>query len=181
MKPVLSRPLRLADLPQRNATPVRLVPDEGELEALADRLDLDGLRKVKMEGTLRPEGADWLLEAMLGATMVQPCRVTTDPVTTRVDEVIRRRYTADPPAPEGDETAMPEDDTVEPLPAVLDVGAVLEEALSLAVPAYPRAAGAEEIDLAAAPPGAAPLDDDAVRPFAGLAALRARMDGADEG
>lgn len=179
MKPVLSHPLRLADMPRHKPAAFRLVPDEGQLEALADRLRADALRKVRFEGAVRPEGKDWVLDAALGATAVQPCRVTTDPVTTRVDETVTRRYVHDYAEPGGEEAAMPEDDTVEALPAVLDVGAVLEEALALALPDFPRAPGAEEIDLSAAPPGAAPLDDAARKPFAGLAGLKARMERGD--
>ena len=46
MKPVLSQPIRIADLPQGKPTPFRLVPDAGELERLADRMGVDELRKV---------------------------------------------------------------------------------------------------------------------------------------
>ena len=177
MKPVLSRPLRIADLPGRKPTHLRLVPDEGQLEALADRLGVDALRKVRLEGDLRPDGADWVLEARLGATVVQPCRVTTEPVTTRIDEPVARRYVPGLVAPAGEEAEMPEDETVEALPAVLDAGDVLEEALALAIPAFPRAPGAEEMELEAAPPGAAPLDRAAEKPFASLADLKARLEG----
>jgi len=44
------------------------------------------------------------------------------------------------------------------------------------VPAYPRADGVEDLDLVAAPPGAEPLTEDTVKPFAGLAALKAQME-----
>lgn len=175
MTPILSHPLRLADLPQGRPTPVRVVPDAGQLEELADRLGVDALRKVRLEGTLRPgPGRDWTLDATLGATVVQPCRVTTEPVTTRVSETVARRYAADWVEPEGEEAEAPQED-VEPLPAVLDAGAVLEEALALAVPEFPRAEGVADLDLAAAPPGAAPLEAEP-KPFAGLADLRRRME-----
>ncbi|PWJ19097.1 YceD family protein [Jannaschia seohaensis] len=182
MTPILSKPLRLSDLPQRKPTPFRLVPDEGQLEALADRMDVDVFRKLRFEGVLKPgPGRDWTVEGHLGATVVQPCRVTTDPVTTRIEEDVTRRFAADYTPPTGDEVEMGEDDdAIEPLPAVLDLGDLLEEALALAIPAYPRAEGAEEIDLTAAPAGAAPLDDDKVKPFAGLAALKARMEGKED-
>jgi uncharacterized metal-binding protein YceD (DUF177 family) len=178
MKPIVSHPLRLADLPQRKPTPIRLVPDEGELEALCDRLEVDALRKVRLEGTLTPgPGGDWRFEGRLGATVIQPCRVTTEPVTTRIEDAVTRRYVAGYAPPEGDEVEMgAEDDDVEPVPEVLDPGDLLEEALALSIPAYPRAEGAEEIDLSAAPPGAAPLDDAAVKPFAGLASLKAKLE-----
>ena len=179
MKPVLSQPMRLSDLPQRKPTSIRLVPDEGQLEALADRLDVDALRKVRLEGTLAPgPGRDWTLEARLGATVVQPCRVTTDPVTTRIEEAVARRYVANWQPPADSESEMDEaDDGIEPLPELVDPGALLEEALALAIPAFPRSEGAEALDLTAAPPGAAPIEDEAVKPFASLAALKARMEG----
>jgi uncharacterized metal-binding protein YceD (DUF177 family) len=181
MKPVLSHPLRLADLPQGRPTALRLVPDDGQLAALADRLDVDLVRKVRLDATLSPgPGRDWTLSGRLGATVVQPCRVTTEPVTTRIEELVSRRYTPDMPEPSGDEMEMPEDDGVEPLPTMLDVGEVLEEALSLAIPAFPRAEGAGEVDLTATPPGAAPIDDASVKPFAGLADLKSKLERGDE-
>jgi uncharacterized metal-binding protein YceD (DUF177 family) len=182
MSPETTKPLRLADLPQNAPTPVLLIPQADTLAAMADRLDLSALRKVRLEGALHPgPGRDWRFEGRLGATVVQPCRVTTDPVTTRIDEPVLRRFVADWHPPEGDEIEMDDEaDLEEPLPATIDPAALLEEALSLAVPAYPRSEGAEAIDLTAAPPGAEPIDDEAARPFAGLAALRARMeDGKD--
>lgn len=181
MKPILSHLLRLADLPQRKPTHVRLVPDAGQLEALSDRLGVDALRKVRFEATLTPgPGRDWTLAARLGATVVQPCRVTTVPVTTRIDEDVARCYSPDfDPAAglvENEEIEM-QDDGLETLPVALDIGEVLEEELALAIPAFPRAPGAEDLDLSVAPPGADPLTDESVKPFAGLAALRAKLDG----
>ena len=78
-----------------------------------------------------------------------------------------RRYTPDVTTPEGEEVEM-DDDTLEPLPAVLDLGDVLEEVLALAIPEFPRADGADEIDLTAAPEGAEPLTDEASSPSRGL-------------
>jgi uncharacterized metal-binding protein YceD (DUF177 family) len=177
LRPILPHPLRLADLPQRRATAIRLVPDEGQLEALADRLGVDAFRKVRFDAELTPgPGRDWTLSGRLGATVTQPCRVTTEPVVTRIEEEVARRYSPDAAEPEGEEMEMPEDDTLEPLPTVLDLGALLEEELALALPAFPRAEGAGEIDLTAAPPGVAPLSDEAVKPFAGLADLKARLE-----
>jgi uncharacterized metal-binding protein YceD (DUF177 family) len=82
-----------------------------------------------------------------------------------------RRYLADWVEPEAEESEVPEDDSVEPLTEVIDAGAVLAEALALALPPYPRAPGAEFGELTAAAPGAEPLTDEKLRPFAGLAEL----------
>jgi uncharacterized metal-binding protein YceD (DUF177 family) len=76
------------------------------------------------------------------------------------------------------EVEIPEDDTVEPLGAIIDTGAVMVEALALALPLYPRAEGAELGDLTVAPPGAEPIAR-AANPFAALSALRDRTPGED--
>lgn len=167
--------LRVADLSARRETTFDLRPAPADLTVLATDLGLDALRKLRFAGRLIPEGArDWRLEAVLGATVVQPCVVSLAPVTTRIDEPVTRRYLADPAPilPEGDEVEMPEDDSAEPLPAVIDIHAVMAEALALALPLYPRAPGAELGQLEVAPPGAEPLTEDKVHPFAGLAMLR---------
>ena len=86
-----------------------------------------------------------------------------------------RRYLADMKVPEGDEVEMPEDDTSEPLPEVIDLSEVAAEALALALPEYPRAPGAELGEAVHAAPGVAPLTDAALKPFAGLASLAERL------
>jgi uncharacterized metal-binding protein YceD (DUF177 family) len=175
------RHIRLGDLPSGRPTAFRFEPDAEELAAMAGTLGLSALRKVKLEGELRPRGRrDWDLAAHLGATVVQPCVVTLAPVTTRVEEEVERRFRADLPEPTpGAEVEMPEDDALEPLPDTLDLGRVLTEALALAVPEYPRAEGAELGEAVFTEPGAAPLTAEAVKPFAGLAQLRDRLKSED--
>lgn len=175
--PALSHPVRLADLPARKITQLTLTPDAKICEALAKELGLEALRKLRFDATLSPMGkTDWQLEGHLGATVVQSCVVTLAPVTTRIEENVRRSYVRDyEPAPEGSEIEMPEDDTVEPLPAEIDLGVIAAEALTLALPLYPRAEGAELQDTAFTEPGKAPLTDEDVKPFAGLAALRDQL------
>lgn len=166
---------RVADLVARRETEFDLRPDTARLAAIAADLGLDVLRKLRFAGRLIPDGRrDWRLVATLGATVVQPCVVTLVPVTTRIDEAVTRHYLADPSPfqPVADEVEMPEDDTVEPLPAVIDIEAVMLEALTLALPLYPRADGSELGTLEAMPPGAEPLDAARVHPFSALAALR---------
>ncbi len=163
----------------RGVRDVSVVPDAADRARIASALGLDALRKLSMTGALEPEGArDWALEATLGATVVQPCGITGAPVTTRLDEPVRRRWLAaalrSPPPAAGSETEMPEDDETEPLPDAVDLGAVLVEALSLAVPAFPRAPGAALGEAVHAAPGTAPMRDEDARPFA---TLRARLDG----
>ena len=111
---------------------------------------------------------------------MQPCVVTLEPVLTRIDTKVERRYVADWPdeADAGAEIEMPEDDTLEPLGTHIDPGAVMLEALALAAPDFPRKADAEPLgNLTVTEPGKAALSDDDVKPFAGLAALKAKLDG----
>jgi uncharacterized metal-binding protein YceD (DUF177 family) len=172
------RHIRLGELPTNRPTPFRIEPDAAETADMARALGLSALRKVRLEGELRPQGkAGWDLSARLGATVVQPCVVTLEPVTTRIEERVERRFRADLPEPApGAEVEMPEDETLEPLPDTLDLFRVLTEALALAVPEYPRAEGAALAETAFTEPGQPPLTDDAVRPFAGLAGLRDKLD-----
>lgn len=177
-------PLALARLSRAAPTPVLWVPDAAARAEIAAALDLLGLRKLRLAGALHPEGArDWRLEATLGATVVQPCVVTLAPVTTRIDAPVLRRYLAAPPGPgpadpeAGGEVEMPEDDSIEALPDRLDLGAVLVEALALALPDYPRAEGAGIGAVQVAEPGVTPMTDEAAKPLAGLAALRDRIAG----
>ena len=168
--------LRLGDLRQRRATPFRLELDAPAREALARELDILAVRKLRLEGRVEPRGrSDWRLTAELGASVVQACGVTLEPVPARIEEPVERLYLADLPEPEAAEVEMP-DDQVEPLPAAIDLAALAAEALALALPPFPRAPGAPAGDAVAVPPGAAPLTDEEAHPFAGLAALRERME-----
>jgi uncharacterized metal-binding protein YceD (DUF177 family) len=164
----LSLPLRVADLPNRAGIDFQITPDASSRKDLADRLDLLHLRKLTFSGTLRPEGHhDWRLEGVLGATVVQPCVITQDPVTTRIDTPVNRLFLRRMPEIDAHEAEMPEDDTIEPLTPELDLGAVMVESLSIALPDYPRADGARIPD-AYSDPGT----DERPNPFAALAALK---------
>lgn len=181
-QPPFSHPLRSATLSTRKPTRFDLRPDQGTRRAMAEQLGLLDLPAFRFTGEIRPEGRhDFLLEGNLTAEAVQPCAVTLAPVLSRIAEAVRRRYLADWQEPEGDEVEMPEDDTQEALPEVIDLAFVAMEALELALPLYPRAEGAELGEAVFAAPGTAPLRDDDLRPFAGLAALKARLDGSQDG
>lgn len=176
-----SRPLRVSDLAGRKPTRFSVELPEEALAALAADLELLELRKLSFRGELRPRGRDdWELEAELGATVVQACILTLAPVTTRITDQVRRRYLAEMPEPEGDEVEMPEDDSIEPLPQVIDPGEVMREALELALPLYPRAEGAELGAVQGTPPGSEPLVEEKLRPFAQLKDLMRKKDDSAE-
>jgi len=156
-------------------------PDAQARDALAAELRIMGLKKLRFIGTLAPSGRrDVTLEADLGATVVQECGVTGAPVTTRIDEEVTRRYLSDWIEPEGDEVEMPEDDNAEALPSIVDVEAVMVEALALALPLFPRAEGVEPVEVSVTEPGRAPMTDEDAKPFAGLRALRDGLSGNED-
>ncbi len=168
--------LRLKEIGSAGRDDIVLTPSSADCAAIAQALDILALRKVRFEAVLSPDGKrDWVLKGMLGATFDQACVVTLDPVTTRVDEPVLRRYVADFEEPEASEVEMNEDDTREPLPQEIDIAAVMIEALSLSLLPYPRKDGAEIGEMVVSEPGATPLTQAQMKPFAGLAALRDKM------
>ncbi|WP_116084436.1 DUF177 domain-containing protein [Tropicimonas sp. IMCC34011] len=165
--------MRLSSLPRRDAHKVSYAPDEAGLEAIRERLKIEAVTSARLEGQLIPAARrDWRLEATLTARAVQACVVTGAPVETVVSEKVVRRYVEDWSEPEESEVEMPQDDTAEPLPAMLDLSDVLGEALDLALPEFPRAEGAELGEAVFAAPGVEPMRDEDARPFAALKALR---------
>ena len=174
--------IRIAELSKTRSHAFALVPDAKQRQQLAAELGIPQLRKLRFEGELRPQGrSDWSLHAKLGATVVQDCVITLDPVTTRIDEEIFRTYLAELPDFEmEEEQEVPEDDSIETLPAALDLLAVIREALALALPAYPQVEGASLGSLSVTEPGKTPMSDADTRPFAGLAGLRDKLGNSDK-
>jgi len=172
--------LRVAELNAKTGRDVLIEPDADWRARIAEDLSILSVRKLRFEGRIIPEGTrDWRLEAHLGATVVQECVVTLDPVSARIEEDVIRRYLSDMPDPEAGEVEMPEDDTAEALPREIDLGAVMIQALSLALPPFPRKPEAELGEVVVTEPGAEPLRDADLKPFAGLGALRDKLGGDD--
>ncbi len=169
--------MRLADLETRKATEFALLPTADDRRAIAAALGIVGIKKLRFAGALAPQGRkDWTLTADLGATVVQECVVTLAPVTTRIDEGVIRSYVADLEPIEAAEVEMLTDETIENLPEMLDLAQVMIEALSLALPTYPRSAGAALDATVFAEPGITPMSGDDARPFAGLKSLRESLE-----
>ncbi len=155
-------------------------PSEAEAEAIRDALGLRGLRKMRFQGEIAPLGKrGWLVTGELGASITQSCVVSLEPVKSRIDVPVKLRFL--PESLIEDDT--PEDvleDDVEPLGTMIDLGHVAMEALSLAMPDYPRSQTAELAQFSAAPPGAVPIKDEETKAFAGLEALKGKLSGDSE-
>ncbi|MFN6978920.1 MAG: YceD family protein [Gemmobacter sp.] len=177
----ISHPVRAAEIAGRRPFDFALVPDDAARGRIAAALGLRSIGRLRFDGQLAPRGRrDVDLTGQLTARVVQSCVVTLAPVAAEIAVPVERIYVAGLEMPGPGEVEMPEDDRIEPLPDVIDLGAVLVEALALALPDYPRSPGAELGAAVFAPPGAAPLTDEAIRPFAALRALKASP-GPDEG
>ena len=83
--------IRMADVPEATGIAVDVVPSAEDIAAIAVDLELSALRKVSLRGKLAPLGRrDWRFEGVMGATVVQPCVVSLEPVTTRLDVPVAR-------------------------------------------------------------------------------------------
>jgi uncharacterized metal-binding protein YceD (DUF177 family) len=174
----LSLPFRTQSLSPKKPTRFALTPDLTVRTAVAQSLGITAVHALSFKGEMRPVGRrDVLLEGTLTARVEQPCGISLVPVVTDIAEPVTRRYIADWKDPAGDEVEMPDDDTTDPLPEVIDVGAVAIEALALALPQYPRAPGVALGEAVFAGPDAVALRDADVKPFASLAALKTRLEG----
>jgi uncharacterized metal-binding protein YceD (DUF177 family) len=181
-KPKPARRLRVSDLSENTETRFEITPDAAQCGDIARELGLDGLRKLRFAGHIVADGTrDWRLEADLGATVIQPCVVTLAPVTTRIEDRVVRRFLTQLPedGSEEEEIELPEDETIERLGREIDLDLVLFEALALALPLYPRAPDATLEKAQFSEPGQTPMSDDDARPFAGLKALRNKLENDD--
>jgi len=169
--------LRLRHLDPKGDNRFDMRPDGAVCKDLAGFLGLSALRKLRLAGTLQQlENGDWKLDAMLGATVVQPCVVTDEPVTTRLDVPVTRIFSRSySPIPEEDESVFDGNDELEPLRHEIDMMAVLSESLSLAIPDYPRKADGTLEKTVSTPPDAAPIEEADTKPFASLAQLREKL------
>ena len=122
---------------------VTVAPGADWRGALSETLELLALRKLRLSVAIAPAEGGLALTGHLGATVVQACVITLAPVTTRIEVPVSRMFLDEMPEPQGEEVEIPEDDSLEPLGDIIDLGAVLAEALALNLPLYPRAQGVE--------------------------------------
>ena len=172
-------PVPVGKLSPNGAYYFDLRPDDEVLARLRDELGLLGLRKLRLHGKIVADGKkDWRLTGRLGGTVTQPCVVTLEPVTTRLEEEVTRRFLKvwPPKAEESDEVEMPEDESIDPLREEIDLFSVLTEALALGLPVYPRAKGAAAEQTEARPAGADPNQNGGPSAFAALADFKKKLE-----
>lgn len=188
--------------PRPRKIEVSFQPTPEERAAIAAALGLHSLASASLTGVLKPAGRrGWRFEGVMEAQAEQLCGVTLRPLAESPRALVRRYWAPAEeikPADAAIDVAAPEAPAIsadgagafdfeddaepepEPLPDPLDLGPTLMEALSLALTPFPRAPEAETAEAAAAPPGAAPFDTEAERPFAALAALKGALKRSDD-
>jgi uncharacterized metal-binding protein YceD (DUF177 family) len=170
-----SRPVPLTRL---DAEPFRLdvAASETERAALARRFDLVSLDRLTASVELvREGGGTILLRATFAADFAQTCIVTLDPVPGTVEDSFALRY-GPPEAEPSDPPTRDDEPAFEPLTGdAIDVGEAVAQEFSLALPLFPRAAGAVVEEAAVTEEDALPAASDG--PFAALARLARRQPG----
>lgn len=157
-----------------NRKPTRFAwkPNAKERAAMARALDVQSIELLTLIGEIKPEGRhDFRLDAELIADLTQSCVITLAPVPAKIKEKVERRFVRGWEEPDAEEFEITADDISEPMPEVIEIREVAREALSLALPPYPRALNAEFTEVVHAEPGTEAIRDDDLRPFAALAGL----------
>lgn len=174
----LARPVAVGRLSRRQPTPFRIEAEAAERAALADFLGVARVDRLSFEGVIAPAGTEgWQVSGRLVAALEQTCVVSLAPVPVRHDAELERLYLPEAATPPVREVIVAPDEADEPdlFTTSIDPVALALESLALMLDPYPRAEGAELGRAAFAPPGVAPIDDEELRPFAGLAALKRRL------
>jgi len=182
--PPFQKPYEVATLSRARTREFDLSPDSEEAVKIAAFLKIPEVSKLRFKGGITAEGVeDWRIEGRLTASVTQDCVVTLAPVVQKVDEKVFRVY-----VPEEEEAAIlaeqdidPDaDDEPEGFTDTIDPGQLAIEALALALDPSPRSKDAELNEARFAAPGVTPLSNNDLKPFAGLAALKEKMERGDK-
>jgi uncharacterized metal-binding protein YceD (DUF177 family) len=165
-KPEFSRRVSLARLGSERFCR-KIAATAAECAALARRFDLLAVDRLHALVELVRQGHDRvLLRATFDAEFVQRCVVTLDPVRGALTEQFALLY-GPPEIEEEVDGAADSEVAFEPIAGdAIDIGEAVAQEFALALPPFPRSAGA---DAEAAPP---PSDEPG--PFAALSRLVAR-------
>lgn len=148
-----------------------------ECAALARRFNVHSVESLAFDAEIVPAADGWKAMGEVRAALTQLCGVTLEPVAETIAERFERRFVAGAPtrAP-AHELDMRGEDDPDALGAAIDLGELAAEMAALAIDPWPRAPGVAFEGARSGPPGAEALTDEAARPFAGLAALKKRME-----
>lgn len=178
--PEFSRPRPAVNLPSEGRA-FSAAASADECRALATRLGLLAIGRLRVEGLMRPrsKGKQVVLQAALSAEVTQRCVVSLEPVVNTIDVAFERVFEfgiGDEWAQFGDASrdlvlGTPEIDAADPIfDDAIDIGEAAAEQLALELDPFPRAPGAVFESLENEP--IADVAAEAAHPFAALNRLR---------
>ncbi len=173
--------VRFSEINQSKPFDFHLIISNQKVAEFVKRLDLLSIKKVSLVGMLSPLSIDeWILKAELRATVKQKCVISFKPVQTIVCETINRTFS--PSALQNtfeadDDGTSPVifDDTLHELNDHVDLAEIIFEELTLILPLYPKIEGAKLGSYSVTEPGAKPLTEENIKPFAQLSELKDKL------
>ena len=173
--------VRFSEINQSKPFKFHLMLSNQKVSELMKRLDVLNIKKVCLVGVLFPINInEWSLQAELRATVKQKCVISLKPVQTIVHETINRTFS--PSALQNTSTADDDgtspvifDDTLHEFNDEIDLTDIIFEELTLILPLYPRFEGAELSSYSVTEPGAIPLNEENLKPFAQLSELKDKL------
>ena len=173
--------VRFSEINQSKPFDFHLILSNQKVSELVKSLDLLSIKKVSLVGKLSPLSInEWSLKAELRATVKQKCVISFKPVKTIVCEPINRTFSSSAlqnTFEEDDDGISPVffDDTLEELNDHIDLAEIIFEELTLILPHYPKIEGAELGYYSVTEPGAKPLTEENIKPFAQLSELKDKL------
>lgn len=164
---MLSEIIQLADIDTKEKTFV-IKPTESDCAELAERLRILSLADVQAKLVLKRAGKDLIkLSGTLSCEAVQECVVTLEPVKTAIETEFDITFSEEEQEL-AEDMVMP-DLAVEPVEdGAIDLGEIVAQQISIALPDYPRAEGAAFEGHIEAPEALLPPEQRTSRPFATL-------------
>ena len=170
--------VRFSEINQSKPFDFHFILSNQKVAELVKSLDLLSIKKVSLVGILFPLSInEWCLKAELRATVKQKCVITFQPIKTIVRETINRTFS--PLALQNtceadDDGTSPVifDDTLHDLNNEIDLAEIIFEELTLILPLYPKIEGAKLGSYSVTEPGAKPLNEENMKPFAQLSVLK---------
>lgn len=147
-----------------------LAADEAECASIAQRLGLEGIKRLEARAMLHRKGQVVHAEGRVLASLDQNCVITGEPLPAHVDEPFELVFMPEPEVSRSEEEvelAKADCDVVFHDGSTIDLGAAIADTLALALDPFPRSAGAD-----AALKEAGVLTEGEASPFAVLAHLR---------
>ena len=173
--------VRLSEINQSKQFEFNLILSNKRISDLVKRLDVLKIKKLSFLGTLSSISLnEWKLKAELRATVKQRCVVSSEPVQTTIHEKISRTFSplASQNSSEPDDDGISPvifDDTLQELNDHIDLAEIIFEELTLILPNYPKIEGAELGYYSVTEPGAKPLTEENIKPFAQLSKLKDKL------